>query len=141
MAKNNNDSNEVVNMFSVDFGKTITTYGSEGSVITSKNPDARAFMLNAKENSVIWIHNHPKGSTFSYDDIGSFMYPQIKTFSVVTNQGKIYCLNKTNDFSGKELYAKMKEIRGQYNNEPDYQSKVVNEILKVIEQYGVEYIR
>jgi len=141
LAKNNNNSDEVVNMFSTEFDETITTYGNEKSVAVSKNPDARAFMMKAKENSVIWTHNHPKGSTFSYDDIGSFMQPQIRTFSVVTNQGKIYCLNKTKNFAGKELYAKMKEIREAYKNASDYQTNVAKEILKVIEQYGVEYIR
>lgn len=141
LAKNNNNSDEVVNMFSTEFGETITTFGNEKSVAVSKNPDARAFMMKAKENSVIWTHNHPKGSTFSYDDIGSFMQPQIRTFSVVTNQGKIYCLNKTKDFAGKELYAKIKAIREVYKDDIDYQVNVAKEILKVIEQYGVEYIR
>ena len=50
-------------------------------------------------------------------------------------------LNKTKDFAGKELYAKMKAIRETYKDDSDYQINVAKEILKVIEQYGVEYIR
>lgn len=140
-AKEKNNSNEVVSMFSTDFGEVITTYGNENFVAVSKNPDARAFMMKAKENSVIWMHNHPKGSTFSYEDIAAFMQPQIKTFSVVTNQGKIYCLNKTNDFSLKELYDRIKVLRETHKESKNYQELIMKDLLKEIEKYGVEYIR
>lgn len=141
LAMNENNSNEVVNMFSTEFGETIQTFGDEKSVLVSKNPDARAFMMKSKINSVIWVHNHPKGKTFSYEDIASFLQPQIKTFSIVTNQGKIYCLNKTNSFSLKELYGKIKSLREKYKGYSDYQELVVKDLLKEIEKYGVEYIR
>lgn len=140
-ARDKNNSNEVVSMFSTDFGEVITTYGNESYVSVNKNPDARAFMMKAKENSVIWIHNHPRGSTFSYEDIAAFMQPQIKTFSVVTNQGKIYCLNKTNAFSLKELYDRIKVLRETHKGSKNYQELIMKDLLKEIEKYGVEYIR
>lgn len=140
-ARNENNSNEIVSMFSTDFGESIITCGTESRVRVSKNPDARVFMMGANENSVIWIHNHPKGATFSYEDIASFMQPQIKTFSVVTNQGKIYCLNKTNSFLFKELYDRIKVLRETYKGSKNYQELIMKDILKEIEKYGVEYIR
>lgn len=141
IAKDKNNSDEVVGVFSTSFDKPTYILGSENFVYVSGNSDARVKMLKAKYQSMIWIHNHPKGSSFSYDDIGSFLQPQIKTFTIVTNKGKLYCLNKKNDFDFDGLRDKIKEIKSNYTNFKESQSDIAKDILKIISDYGVEYIR
>jgi len=135
VAKDTNNSNEVLGMYTMDSDSMLTVLGDESSVLASANADARVFMMKAKDNSVIWSHNHPKGSTFSYEDINSFLNTKVKSMTIVTNKGKTFSLTKKNNFQLVELYDKIKELK------KTAKGNVADEILKIIERYGVEYVR
>lgn len=140
-AMNNNNSNEVAKIFSTSFGKDVTVFGDESGVLINQDIGARAFMLKADKSSVILIHNHPKGTSFSYSDIGVFLQDKIKTLTIVTNRGKVYALNKTNTFDILGISGKIKEIRDGYDVPKDHQEEITKQILKVIGNYGVQYIK
>lgn len=140
-AMDENNSDEVAKIFSTSFGKDITILGDETGVSINASIDARAFMLKASESSVVMIHNHPKGTSFSYSDIGVFLQGEIKTLTVVTNKGKIYALNKTDSFDILGLSGKIKEIRSGFDVPKEHQEEIAKKILKVIGNYGVQYVK
>ena len=55
--------------------------------------------------------------------------------TIVTNKGKTFSLTKKNNFQLVELYDKIKELK------KTAKGNVADEILKIIERYGVEYVR
>ncbi|MCD2345808.1 minor capsid protein [Clostridium guangxiense] len=143
IAQGDNDSNEVLNVLTTDFYNEAMTLGSQNGVDPGGNPQAVALMRTATENSVGWIHNHPGGSTFSYTDIGQFLKPQLKFITIVTNQGKVFVLDKKDSFNFAGIYAKIKEIKNKYGGTVTNENHdlIVNDILKMITKYGVKYIK
>lgn len=141
IAMDENESNEVAKLFTTSFGKTIAVFGDETGVSISKDIGARAFMLKASESSVVIIHNHPKGTSFSYSDIGTFLQGEVKTLTIVTNKGKVFALNKTDSFDILGISGKIKEIRDSYENPIEHQEEITKRILKVVGNYGVQYVK
>jgi SPP1 gp7 family putative phage head morphogenesis protein len=143
IARDKNDSNEVLNILTTEFDKEALTLGNETEVKPGENPEAVSLMRRAQENSVVWIHNHPKNSTFSYGDLFSFLQPQIKALTAVTNQGKVFSISKNNNFNYFGLYGMIKEILMSYGGKVNTENHdaIMKDILKEISNYGVNYIK
>lgn len=55
--------------------------------------------FTAPSNSLIFIHNHPKNSTFSEVDLKSFLVADsLLMITVVCNSGRVYSLTKGHGF-------------------------------------------
>ena len=100
VAKNQNNSNEVLFIENLDFNNEVRILGDEFVVSPAKNPFAVSIIANAKRQSLVYLHNHPSTNTFSIGDIDTFVCERaIKAISVVTNQGEVYILNKLDNYS------------------------------------------
>ena len=100
VAKNQNDSDEVLFIENLDFNNEVRILGDEFVVSPGKNPFAVSVIANAKRQSLVYLHNHPSTNTFSVGDIDTFVCERaIKAISVVTNQGEVYILNKLDNYS------------------------------------------
>lgn len=138
IAKNENDSNEVAALLSHTLtGKTIIKKGSGNAVKLGGYNDVNAWVLKQAVESVVIIHNHPKLTTFSYDDLSLFANPRIKTMIVVTNAGETFILNKTDKFDFDKMNNILKEIAKNtknYNERPE-------KFFKRVKEFGAEYIK
>lgn len=100
-----NDSNEVLTIVNVnDYNQKVITFGSERSVMPSKNIEALTMMQKSKYQSVYWLHNHGFTNEFSYNDLGCFYDERIKALTIVTNKGKIAVINKTKKYSVQKFH-------------------------------------
>lgn len=140
ISKDKNNSNEVLNILSNELDKDVITLGSEAGVNPSKNPEAVALMRRSQANGVIWIHNHPKTSTFSYGDIGSFLLQdQIKAITIVTNTGEIHALSKLDNFDFDGIYDIIESIKEKYGGiTKDTSDAIAKEILKHMNEFGIK---
>ena len=60
--------------------------------------------------------------------------------SVVTNQGEVYILNKTADYSFQKAKRLLNEIRATFDDEID-DKEFVNRFLKNSRKGGIEYVK
>lgn len=139
-AMQKNDSNEVLGIYTVNFAESVQVLGTKDRVNPGENPRAFALVNNSRERELLYIHNHPNTTNFSLADIMTFIsYGQIKIMSVVTNQGEIYLLNKTQ----KYVYNKTREIfsiiYNKYEDEVYTEKEAIDEFLSVCSEGGVEY--
>ena len=99
----------------------------------------------AKSNEMIWIHNHPKGSTFSLGDWWSIVKDnRINTMTVVTNKGKVFVLSKSKEFDFNTFYDKIKSIRNVYdvnNLDKTIHDKIMKDLLDFSDKNGLKYIK
>ena len=87
------------------------------------------------DNSLVLIHNHPSGDSFSLPDLRTFIYnPKIHTMIAVAPNGKVYSLHIKNRDERVDKYAE-----GMYNNGVK-EKKPLSQILKEIaEKLDWEY--
>ena len=99
IAKEKNDSNEVLFIDDMNFKSEVSILGGEFKVSPSTNPFAVSVIANSERQSLVYLHNHPSTNNFSLGDIDTFVCEKaIKTITVVTNQGEVYALNKLKSY-------------------------------------------
>lgn len=97
----NNDSNEVGMLVSLIDWKYIVICGTENGISLSVVPQAKELVCTAPRNSLLFLHNHPKNSTFSETDLESFLTADsILMATVVCNNGKQYFLGLDYNYGG-----------------------------------------
>lgn len=140
IAKDENNSNEVLSIASQNTLKSIRIMGDEFSVNPSKNEDAQSAFMFAKRKELMYLHNHPSTNTFSLIDIAEFIkYGQIGLLSVITNQGKLYVLHKSNTYLYNVVRDIFTELYTKYQNGMlDYRT-VVKKFLKKCYEGGLYY--
>lgn len=137
-----NDSNEVLTIVNVnDYNQKVITFGSERSVMPSKNIEALTMMQKSKYQSVYWLHNHGFTNEFSYNDLGCFYDERIKALTIVTNKGKIAVINKTKKYSVQKFRDIIIEERGKYENPIDHSDEIAKAILRRHNECGIQWIR
>lgn len=137
-----NDSNEVLTIVNVnDYNLKVITFGSERSVMPSKNIEALTMMQKSKYQSVYWLHNHGFTNEFSYNDLGCFYDERIKALTIVTNKGKIAVINKTKKYSVQKFHDIIIEERGKYENPIDHSDEIAQAILRRHNECGIQWIR
>ena len=72
VAMDKNNSNEVGFIINLMDRKHFEILGNEDGIELRKVIEARDLFFTAPSNSLIFIHNHPKNSTFSEVDLKSF---------------------------------------------------------------------
>ena len=140
IAKDENDSNEVLLINDLEFKSEVSVLGGEFKVSPGENPFAVSVISNAKRQSLIYLHNHPSTNNFSVGDIDTFVCESaIKTMSVVTNQGEVYVLNKTAAYNYNNIRTMLNEIYKSFDGDEIDNKAFVSEFLKRCKEGGVEY--
>ena len=68
-------------------------FGDETSVKFMSDPKTKEIVETTNDLAVINLHNHPKGSSFSFNDMGIFlMTGNIRLMTVLNNKGEISAL-------------------------------------------------
>lgn len=132
-AMKNNRSNEVAYILSKNGVSKV--YGTENTVDFAKSHETELLLKLSPERSLDVLHNHPKGSTFSFDDIVFFVNTDsVRSLTIVTNQGKVMYLTKTKSIDATEVN---KAIFGlDFTNDV---SKNIDNISRIMYNYGIRF--
>lgn len=91
----------------------------------------------------IITHNHPSGGTFTHTDLTSFVENTDTAMLVaIGNNGKVYTLEKGNDYDGFEISRLLAPILEKYNKKGyniDTYMADINNFLKEVGKYGASY--
>ena len=136
-AQKQNDSNEVACLLDLTTGEKLDfVKGDQISVDVEADAASYHWLRSKQLKSLMLCHNHPGQSYFSLNDISVFMYyPQIKSLSIVTNQGKVWHITKLDRFDFDEARHAMENaiIKSKGNGD-----KAVDLFLKECYNYGIE---
>ena len=132
-AMKNNHSNEVAYILSKNGVSKV--YGTENSVDFAKSHETGLLLKLSPERSLDVLHNHPKGSTFSFDDIAFFVNTgSVRSLTIVTNQGKVMYLTKTKSIDAKEVNKAL--FRLDFANDV---SKNIDNMSRIMYNYGIRF--
>ncbi|RLK63133.1 head morphogenesis protein [Atopobacter sp. AH10] len=133
-AQQNNQSNEVMHITTE--GKPVVVYGDQVSVDINKSVQARYLINSSPDRSLTILHNHPGGSSFSANDVQTFMsHDSVKTLTIVTNQGKVMYLTKTDRFDKNSA----RDLSRDVSLDKDMDKYLVS-VIKAMYNAGVRYI-
>ena len=142
ISRNENDSNEVLMITNLDFSSEVTIKGGEFKVSPASNPFAVSVIAHSERQSLVYLHNHPSTNTFSVGDIDTFCCERaIKTMSAVTNQGEVYILNKTGNYSFDATRELLTSIKDSFPDGEIDDKEFVKKYLKDCQKGGVEYVK
>lgn len=138
-SKDSNNSDEVACLFNLSSGERIYRNGSERKVNIFKNPTAYAMANSSEDKSLFLAHNHPSTQTFSYSDLGVFLYnDSIGAMSVVSNTGDVHILYKSDSYSYTKAIEKLMDIKKLFGGyKPDIDLLIVKSFLKNSEKIGI----
>lgn len=150
ISKNENDSNEVAIVYSMDSAERIrrdeeyigVALGSEHEVNPIDNTVAYHLLSSSKECIVIVLHNHPSLSDFSLSDIQFLLqYGAVRMMVVVTNLGSISYLAKRKGYSYEKAVVLFNEAAKANNAAKDLKGfqKAAGYFLKNCETVGIDY--
>lgn len=132
-AMKNNHSNEVSYILSKNGVSKI--YGTENSVDFAKSHETELLLKLSPERSLDVLHNHPKGSTFSLEDIDFFVRTNsVRSLTIVTNQGKVMYLIKTKKVSIQKMVESLYNLT--YSNDL---TANIDKIVDSLYTLGVKY--
>jgi len=138
-------------------GKSV--YSKVGGTINQvMYPQSLIDLLNhAKPNSIIQVHNHPRSSSFSADDIGNFVVRKsINTISVIGHDRTKYVLSigsgqrvdwgtlqkEYNTFNKKHFdYFREQVLSGKMTEQQAWKEHSHRIVVDLVEEYGWEYRR
>lgn len=150
LAKDENDSNEVAVVYSMDFLSLVAnnqeymgvSFGTEHDVDPEGSTASYHLIHSAVDCIIICLHNHPNLSRFSLDDVKYFLSsPSIKMIVVVTNLGNISYLVKSKNYNRNEaikVYNEAVSIHNLGNDLKNFQ-KAANHFLKECYKAGIIY--
>jgi len=102
-------------------------------------------MVPDSDAPYVMIHNHPDGQTFSHTDIMNFILrANLKTMTVIGNTGKVFVLQKGNDYDGNGLYFFVKDKlaiieKAIKDKDEEKYLGIVVEIIKEAKEYGATF--
>ena len=136
-SRTQNNSNEVACLLDLATSERLEfVKGDETSIDIEADSNSYHWLRNKPTRSVMLCHNHPGQSYYSNQDIGIFMsFDSIGTMSIVTNQGKVWYITKTSNFSIKAALTQMQELRRKYGNDWD---RIIDRFTKYGYNYGIE---
>lgn len=150
ISKNENNSNEVAIIYSMDSAERIkngekyvgVALGSEHEVDPISNTTAYHLVISAKECIVIILHNHPSLSEFSLSDVQFLLrYASVKMMVVVTNLGSISYLVKGKRYVYEKAIELFNEAVSSNNEAKDLKGlqKAADYFLKNCYTVGIDY--
>lgn len=104
-------------------------------------------ILPVFDTPYIVLHNHPDGQIFSHTDVETFLFrSDMEIISIVTNDGNVFLLHKTDDYDGlpvvklwNSYQPQIEEAMSDGNLEKYIQ--IINLFLKGAKDYGLQYFR
>lgn len=136
-AQKQNDSNEVACLLDLTTGEKLDfVKGDQISVDIEGDAASYHWLRNSPEKSLMLCHNHPGQSYFSDSDLVLFLeHEAIGTLSIVTNQGKVWTISKTQGYNFKTAFSEFKKCILASNGNHD---NAIDSFLKNGYNYGVE---
>ena len=136
-AQKQNDSNEVACLLDLTTGEKLDfVKGDQISLDIERDAASYHWLRNSPEKSLMLCHNHPGQSYFSDSDLVLFLeHEAIGTLSIVTNQGKVWTISKTQGYNFKTAFSEFKKCILTSNGNHD---KAIDSFLKNGYNYGVE---
>lgn len=112
----------------------ITICGTENGISLASIPQARELVCTAPKNSLLFLHNHPKNTTFSETDLESFLTADsIWMVTVVCNNGRQFFLSKTVQFDKFQALVYYDDVYGLS------EEGSVKEFLRTCKKVGLDY--
>ncbi len=132
-AKNKNNSCEAGILWAFKGNEYVIIKGAENGIDLYGNERAKVLLNTSNDYSLVFMHNHPKNSNFSYKDLHSFCnnYP-ILAMTAVCNDGRIHLLRKEGGF--QPTIVKM-----AYNDAFDSGKNGIREVLNHAAQLKLMY--
>ena len=136
-AQKQNDSNEVACLLDLTTGEKLDfVKGDQISVDIEGDAASYHWLRHSPEKSLMLCHNHPGQSYFSDSDLVLFLeHGAIGTLSIVTNQGKVWTISKTQGYNFKTASSEFKKCILASNGNHD---NAIDSFLKNGYNYGVE---
>ena len=136
-AQKQNDSNEVACLLDLTTGEKLDfVKGDQISVDIEGDAASYHWLRHSPEKSLMLCHNHPGQSYFSDSDLVLFLeHGDIGTLSIVTNQGKVWTISKTQGYNFKTAFSEFKKCILASNGNHD---NAIDSFLKNGYNYGVE---
>lgn len=142
IAKNENNSNEVLSIISLKTLQKVRINGDEFSVNPSNSIEARTMFLKADRKEIMYLHNHPSTNKFSLPDIMTFILEgKIGLLSVVTNQGEVYILYKSLKYDYNKTKKLFSKVYLNYIDKKLTHNEAVDKFLKECKKGGIFYAR
>lgn len=136
LSRSKNSHNEVAFVFDSGLGNRREFFGKDDSLEFGQLYGRDLFIM----------HNHPRNSSFSATDI-IFMieHSEVKTLSIVKNNGAVEVFTKTSAFNGEELakdFARIMRKTVKTESEAEY-AKAVQKLLEKHSKEGgmLEWVR
>ena len=137
-----NESDEVLSVWNYSKGRIARVLGSENHVDPSSSPEAVSLFNTAGKNELFYLHNHPSTKKLSFSDVMEFIrFAQIGVMAVVTNQGEVYILHKSNRYSFEKAQAVFNDVYTVYANGNTDDIGAVDRFLKNCGKGGIDYAR
>ncbi|EHC9926312.1 minor capsid protein [Staphylococcus pseudintermedius] len=104
-AMTENDSNEFAFISKgKDDDRPLPVKGTQNLVTFGPGSDELELLFNEPKRSLILMHNHPGGSSFSLNDLFTFVkFGSIKTMTIVTNLGQVKHITKTKNYNSERI--------------------------------------
>ena len=140
IAKEQNDSNEVLSVFELSSRSVARILGTESEVNPFNNAVSYSMIINAKRYGLGFLHNHPGTNNFSLSDLATFVrFSNIGLMSVVTNQGGVRVIKKLDSYDYPRVSALFTAAINQYRAGETTHDGAVQKFLKECKNGGVFY--
>lgn len=150
LSKDENDSNEVAVVYSMDFVNLVAdnqeymgvSFGTEHEVDPEGSTVSYHLIHSTPECIVVCLHNHPNLSKFSLDDVQFFLRKHsVKMIVIVTNLGSISYLVKGNSYNRIEAIKIYNDAVSIHNLGTDLKNaqRAANHFLKECYRAGIIY--
>lgn len=130
-ARDGNNGNETAFVLSSDFSRKEVIKGSETEI---------SFGDPLLGNNMFIMHNHPRNSSFSSQDVQVFLkMTRLKSLSIAKNNGGVELLTKTGIYDtlqAKTIYTRAMRGIGENTTEKEV-DKAVKSVLRKLEKMGM----
>lgn len=140
IAKEKNNSDEVAIVYNLHTLEKVIVLGETDYVNTEENIEVKALQHNSYMQELVMSHNHPSTTNFSFADIDYFINNDfLLLLSVVTNQGEVYLLIKTDRYDYNKIVELENGLIKKYTltHQNEIAEKFINECYKG----GIEYVK
>lgn len=151
ISKNENNSNEVSITYNMLPKKGDTRIigiclGTVDTVDPLSDTVSCHIITSQKECAVVSLHNHPSLTIISLSDINFFLdFASIKLMVVISNNGKLSYLHKSNKYNSKKAITLLNKLKKEHAKSipekgwHDASLDLVKEFLKSAKRLGIDY--
>ncbi len=146
ISKYENESNEIALTCNLNadnpLDEVAVVFGKEHEVDVAGDTLSNHYLLSCQALTVVTLHNHPTPQVMSLQDIKFFIhYESIQIMVVVTNQGNVYYIRKTNTYNHQEAAKLLNSLMPRFSETPtiDDYYKATKKFLKSCYKAGIHY--